>query len=205
MEDYKAKTMESYNVHAEYFSEYFKDLTDLSRRPEFRKFFSLLNTKARILDLGCGGGDHSVWFKEQGFDVVAIDLSEKMIEIARGKKVDARLMDIESLDFNDNEFEGIWAVTSLLHVPKRKIREVIEKLSVILKKDGLLYVCVKEGEGERFVVDKNDESTGRFFAFWKKDELLGYFKDKFELKEFGRINSNNTTFLEFFFKNKKLS
>jgi SAM-dependent methyltransferase len=39
----------------------------------------------RLIDLGCGAGRHAVRFASQGFDVVAVDLSRSMLEIARRK------------------------------------------------------------------------------------------------------------------------
>ncbi|MCH7568349.1 MAG: class I SAM-dependent methyltransferase [Nanoarchaeota archaeon] len=203
MEDYKEITKESYDKNAEYFSEYFRNVFNLEERKEFSKFIKSINGN-KILDLGCGDGEHGIYFKNQGFDVVGIDISESFLRIANEKGLNVLKMDIEDLKFDDNFFDGIWAVTSLLHVPKRNFSNVVNKLTKILKSRGILYVCVKEGEGEGFIIDKNDGSTKRFFAFWEKDEILNYFRDYFDLLDFKEAKVNNTIFLEFFFR-KKLS
>jgi SAM-dependent methyltransferase len=198
MENYKEETINHYNQNAKKLSEKFKDLMDLSRRNEFPKFIELLKGK-KILDLGCGAGDHSLYFKEKGLDVVSIDISEKMIELCKEKGIDAKIMDIENLQFENKTFDGIWSVTSLLHVPKSKIKDVIKKLHDILKDDGILYVCVKEGNGEGLLEHTN---TKRFFSFWQEQELIDTFKDNFELIENKKIQLKDTIFIEMFFKKK---
>ena len=127
--DYKEKTIEAYNQNAKEFSEKFKLLMDdLKKRDEFQRFIDLLRGKT-VLDLGCGSGDHSLYFKEQGLDVTAVDLSEEMILLCKEKGLKTFLMDIENLEFQEVFFDGIWAVTSLLHLPKQKVSSVIKKLN----------------------------------------------------------------------------
>ncbi len=198
--DYKKQTIESYNQNTEELSEKFKELMDLNRRYEFQRFIDLLKGK-KILDLGCGSGDHSLYFKENGLDVTAIDLSEEMIKLCKEKGLDAFVKDIENLDFEDKSFDGIWAVTSLLHIPKSNLKSVIKKLNLILKDGGILYVCVKEGKGEDLVEDKSG-NTSRFFAFWKEEELMKLFEDYFVLIENKKVQLKNTVFLQVFFRKR---
>ncbi len=199
--DYKEINRESYNKHAEYFSEYFKGRFNLEERKEFLKFMSLLNGK-KILDLGCGDGEHAEYFKKNGLDVTCVDISEEFIKLCKKRGLKAEVMDIEDLKFGEEEFDGVWAVTSLLHVPKSKITRVIGKIHEILKGDGILYVCVKEGEGEKFIEDKHDKSTKRFFVFWKKEELLNIFNSYFSLIDFKENKVGDTIFLEYFLRKK---
>ncbi|NOQ56318.1 MAG: methyltransferase domain-containing protein [Nanohaloarchaea archaeon] len=198
--DYKTKTSESYNQNAKELSEKFKDMMELNKRYEFQRFIDLLDGK-KILDLGCGSGDHSLFFKEKGLDVVSIDLSRAMIDLCNEKGLDASLMDIENLDFEDKSFDGIWAVTSLLHIPKSRLDEVIKKLDMILKDDGVLYVCVKEGQGEKYISDKS-YGTERFFAFFEEEEINKLFRKYFVLIENKKRKLNNTVFLQAFFKKR---
>ncbi len=197
--DYKKKTIKSYDIYAKDFSQKFKDLTDLDKRPEFPRFIGLLYGR-KILDLGSGSGDHALYFEQKGLDVTAVDLSSEMVKLSRYKGINTIQMDIENLEFKDNTFNGIWAVTSLLHIPKRKLRKVIDKLGKILKKDGLLYICMKEGEGER--LEKEPNGSERFFSYWKEEELKKLFKDKFSLIDSEKVYANNTTFIQMFLRKK---
>ncbi|MAH42546.1 hypothetical protein CL614_02370 [archaeon] len=196
--NYKEHTIISYDKHAELFVDKFKGLLDIVRRDEFPKFIDLIPGK-KILDLGSGGGDHAQYFSTKGLDVTCIDLSSKMIDLCKAKGLKSFVMDIEDLKFKNESFDGIWAVTSLLHVEKHNLPRVIVKLHDILRNNGILYVCVKEGTGEKIIPDKKDK-TGRFFTFFSKDELLELFEDRFELLEFGKTPVGKTIFLEAFFK-----
>jgi len=73
------------------------------------------------------------------------------------------LMSFQELEFND-EFDGIWACSSLLHVPKVEIDDVVERISRSLKIGGILYTSFKYGEGE--VV-----SGSRLFNNYKEDSF----------------------------------
>jgi len=70
-----------------------------------------------VLDVGCGLGELADRLhREHGLDVVAIDLSPRMVELARERGVDARLGDIQELPFSDGEFDVVVANWVLYHV-----------------------------------------------------------------------------------------
>lgn len=188
----KERTIAAYNRDAEKLADKFKTLLELHRRFEFPRFLELLKGK-QILDLGCGAGDHSQYFSEQGLDVTSIDLSEKMIELCKNKGLNAKVMDIENLQFQPNTFDGIWAVTSLLHIPKDRLHKVITDLHSLLRDKGILYVCVKEGQGSEILED------GRFFQYWQMNELIEQFKG-FEVIQTEKETVGTRTFLEIFFQ-----
>jgi len=72
----------------------------------------------RVLDVGCGPGWASAWIQgELGADVVALDQSERMVELAREHSVDARVGDVNELPFEDGSFDVALAAWMLYHVP----------------------------------------------------------------------------------------
>lgn len=200
MDEYKEKTLESYNKHTLYHTQRFSGLFDIGKRTEFDTFINLLPGKS-ILDVGCGGGENARYFLDQGLEVLGIDISESMVEMCRENGVSAKVMDMEEITFDPLTFDGIWAVTSLLHIPKSHLSQVIKSLHAILKPDGVVYVCVKEGDGEVMVRDVID-STERFFAYWQRDELQSVFEALFEVVSFKREVVGSRTFLMFFFRKK---
>ena len=42
-------------------------------------------SKIRVLELGCGSGNDAIWFAKKGFNVTAVDISEKEINLAKEK------------------------------------------------------------------------------------------------------------------------
>jgi len=76
--------------------------------------FDLLAPEAgeRILDLGCGDGALTEKIAAAGADVVGVDSSPSMIEAARARGLDARVVDGESLGFRA-EFEAVFSNAAL--------------------------------------------------------------------------------------------
>lgn len=148
------------------------------------KFISFLHPGSLVLDVGCGAGVKSKYLIKKELKVVGIDLSEKMIEIAKKEAPDAKFLvaDItEPLDF-DQKFDGIFAQAVLLHIPKKDIKKVISNLVSLLKPKGYLYIAVKGlrvGQNEEQIIKENDYGYEyeRFFSFYSPEELSGYIKE----------------------------
>ena len=124
-------------------------------------FEELLTPGCRILDLGCGSGRDSKYFDEKGYDVVALDPSPAMCAQTRALvHIPVYEMRAEEMLFS-NEFGGVWACASLLHVPREKQKNVLHRIATALKNEGILYASWKYGTQDRTVdgkkyVDMND-------------------------------------------------
>jgi SAM-dependent methyltransferase len=95
---------------------------------------------SRVLEVGCGWGELAVWIRrETGAEVVAVDLSPRMVELARSRGVDARLGDVEELPFADGEFDAAVAAWMLYHVPNRG--RAIAELARVLRPGGRLVAA----------------------------------------------------------------
>ncbi len=166
-------TIDGYNKTAE---EYYKIVTKFEVLPELDQFLSFLNPCDSILDLGCGPGHHSDFFSSKGYEVIGIDLSPEMLEIAKKEtpQVDFKVMDIQDLKFKENSFHGIWASASLLHVPKRKIKTVLSKIYKLLKKDGVFYLSLKKGRGSRIIKDDRYGGVNKYYVYYREDEIKRY-------------------------------
>jgi ubiquinone/menaquinone biosynthesis C-methylase UbiE len=70
----------------------------------------------RVLEVGCGRGELAARLAATGIEVIAIDQSEQMVELARGLGVDARLGDVQGLEFDGDEFDVATANFMLYHV-----------------------------------------------------------------------------------------
>lgn len=96
----------------------------------------LLNPRPgeKILDLGCGDGVLSEKLIALGANLVGIDGSAEMIEAARKRGVDARLMDATRLSF-DREFDAVFS-NAVLHWIKNDPDAVIAGVRRALKPGG---------------------------------------------------------------------
>lgn len=129
------------------------DISDLRKR-----FLNYVRSQGKILDAGCGSGRDGLAFKKMGAEVIAFDASAKMVAIASDTLGQSVLhLAFEDISFSD-DFDGIWACASLLHVPKADLLSVFMKLSKALKLGGVMYVSFKYGNQERI----NDD--GRYFV-----------------------------------------
>jgi SAM-dependent methyltransferase len=141
---------------------YYDQTVNLDISNRYSPFLEFLPKNGKILDAGCGSGRDSLFFKQQGYDVVSFDISRELVDLASrliGQKV--LNMSFSDLDF-ENEFHGIWASASLLHIPQEEIDDVLGKLSRALKKNGVLYASFKYGDtgrtdGDRFFNDFNED------------------------------------------------
>ena len=70
----------------------------------------------RLLEVGCGTGHWSKFFSTKGCEIIGIDVSERMLTIAKNKKIarsSFHVMDGHSMSFADNSFDIAAAITTL--------------------------------------------------------------------------------------------
>ncbi len=148
------------------------------------RFASFVGGKKEVLDIGCGGGVKSKFFKEKGFVVTGIDFSEKMIEIARREypEIQFSVLDMRDVEKLEGMYDGIFIQAALLHIPHQEAADVVRKISTKLRTGGYLYIAVKERYPGRVaeeikVEDDYGYSYERFFSYYSVGDLEGYFKD----------------------------
>ena len=130
----------------------------------YNRFLPYLPERAHILDLGCGSGRDSLFFIKQGFSVVSVDGSKEVCKAAEKiLNCEVRCLRFDELDYHD-EFNGIWACASLLHVPKAEIADIMQKISDATKTNGVLYASFKYGNGETIKGD-------RLFNNYKENDI----------------------------------
>ncbi len=142
------------------------------------RFVSFLKPGDSVLDAGCAAGTKTKYLIEKELKVTGIDFSENFIAIAKREVPSGRffVLDLFVVDRLDGEFDGVFVQAVLLHIPKERVRECIERLVGKLKPGGYIYLAVKErakdGPEEEMVAEKKDgKKYERFFSFYDVGEL----------------------------------
>jgi len=103
--------------------------------------FCQLKPKAKLLDIGCGIGN-SIAYLEKNYDVdvIGIDPSEKLLNIARNNhpKLEFIKASAENLPFKSEEFHMVLTECSLSLV--EDIKKGLKEITRVLKEDGYLII-----------------------------------------------------------------
>ncbi len=174
---------------------------DDSKEPwkkDARKGFTKLAkdaNKKTLLELGSGTGEDALYFKKQGFDVTATDLSEKMVEKCKERGLNAKVVDLYHLESLKKTFDCIYSMNVLLHVPRKDLSRVLDLISDTLNTKGLFFYGVyANGKNvKKIITDKKKMGLPRFFSFLSDKTLLEYTKEMFEVVKFKRINIEANT------------
>ncbi len=92
---------------------------------------------ARVLDVGCGTGDFSERLQHQlAVDLVALDLSSRMVDLARARGLSAMKGDIQALPFAHEAIDCVLANRVLYHVPN--LDKGLAEIARVLRPGGTL-------------------------------------------------------------------
>ncbi len=141
----------------------------------------------RLLEIGAGTGKDGAFFRDQGLDVVCTDLSPAMVRHCQAKGLMAYAMDFLNLDFPPTSFDAVYALNCLLHVPKRDLPAVLERVRLVLKPGGLFYVGVYGGRTWEGIAPFDWHDPKRFFSYYADDDLLAAVAPPIDVVAFEQI------------------
>ncbi len=133
------------------------------------KFLKLLAPQTHILDFGCGSGRDTKYFLEQGFQVTAIDGSAELCKFASALTgIEVKQMFFQELSEFET-YDGIWACSSILHLPYAELQDVFLKMVKATKNDGVIYTSFKYGDFEGYRHERyfTDMTEAKFAEFVK--------------------------------------
>lgn len=159
-----SNTLGYYDNHAD---EFYESTVNVEFTKMQERFLAKLEKGSYILDFGCGSGRDTKYFLEKGYHVDAIDGSEELCKLAS----DYTGIKVEKMFFEElsevEKYDGIWACSSILHLPIDELSNVMRKMVIALKENGVIYTSFKYGTfaGERngrFFIDMTEETFAEF-------------------------------------------
>ena len=126
----------------------------------------------KVLEIGSGSGRDTNYMTNNGFDVIGIDGSKKMIENAiidyphlKGKFLEAILPE-EFPEF-ENKFDGAYSIATLMHLDAMGIDKTLKNIKTVLSPSSPVYISVS---------DKRDIVDDRYFIAFSKNDWINTFE-----------------------------
>ncbi len=143
----------------------------------FHKFWGDLKNK-KVLEIGCGSGRNTQKLLKSGHDIIAIDISQNMLEKAKSKisshNVNFICGDFIHIEIKDNDFD--FAIISLVLEHIENLNQFFEKAFSRLKSGASIFISeihpqrMQNGSGARFIDrEKNIEVRARSFSHKEED------------------------------------
>lgn len=167
-----------------------RSLYELAEGPDPRELaFEAVAEAApeRVLEVGGGPGELAAHIAhELGCRVTMVDISPRMVELAHGRGVDARVGDVQELPFADESFDCAVAAWMLFHVPD--LDRGLSELARVLRPGGRLVAVTNAAEHMRelrqlagnaawprvFTRENGVETLGRHFATVERRDADGW-------------------------------
>lgn len=156
----------------------------------------------RVLDVGCGVGNYSIYLARNGFSVTGIDKSPRAISIAKKHMLDEGVTCnffvvnvLKNFDRFKGSYDFIFDWQLLHHIYPEYRHNYVRNIHRLLKKDGYyLSVCFNEGDTEFGGSGKyRDTPIGTRLYFSSKDELVMLFSKFFRIIDFKVMRNGITT------------
>jgi len=163
--------------------------------PEIEELKKYINDGEKILDLGCGNGRLSEIFSGKNIDYTGVDFSERLVEIAKSKYGDFfRVADILNLPFSNQNFDSVWSIAVLHHIPSIELRKrVLSEIKRVLRPNGrVIATCwnIKSLFRKDLFVPFNGQK--RYYHVFSKKEIKKLFESAgFKVEEVRFLKRNN--------------
>lgn len=145
------------------------------------KSLQLLESGAKILEIGSAFGRDAKIIEEKGFYVEKTDATKGFVKILQKDDASARMLNIISDDI-DGQYDLIIANAVFLHFNNKETHIAASKVYEALNSGGVFSLTLKEGDGEAW--QNNKGMPPRYFNFWSKNTIVEL------LNEIGFTNIN---------------
>ena len=140
-----------------------------------------------LLELGAATGGDAAFFVSRGLRVVATDLSPGMVQKCRDRGLEAHVMDVNHLEFEDDSFDAAYAKNCLVHVPEAEVEPALAEIRRVIRPGGLFYLAVYGGRDFEGVWEGDSSTPKRFFSFRTDEHLRGIVARWFHVHSFEQV------------------
>lgn len=196
--DKKVQTIKTYNDQAYALAEKFDAIG--AKIKDIKETFSLLDKEnPSVFEIGCGNGRDAEEILKYTNEYVGIDISEKLIELARKKvpRAHFEIADVETYHFPKNT-DIIFAFASLIHVPKEALKIIFERLSESLNPAGVIRISLKQSDTYMEVTNEDEFGIRTYYHYSVKD--IQDITSGFALVKIESINLRGQSWLEIILK-----
>lgn len=139
---------ESYDrIADDYAREIYGELQHKPLDREILNRFAAETEGGQLCDIGCGPGQVARYLRDAGATVFGLDLSARMVELARRLSPDIpfREGNMLALDLADGTLAGIAAFYAIVNLPERSLPAVFREMHRTLQPGGLLLMAFHVG------------------------------------------------------------
>jgi SAM-dependent methyltransferase len=136
-------------------------------RLQIKEFHRLL-PKGNIIEIGSGVGKEAFLLISLGYNYTGIDASKNVLKLAKQRNPAGKFFQVavNDLNFPEKEFDGFWTTATLIHIPKSRIDDAMERIRRMLKPRAIGFIGIKSGSGE-----ENNLKTGRWLSYYSQQEF----------------------------------
>lgn len=194
MKDKNKKAIEIYDAIAEDYSKTYDIPTSDESLVFQNAILSYLKPNYHIVDIGCGTGFSAEYFSNKGMIVDGIDLSSKMIEIAKKKHPDINFSVADMIEFKPpQKVDAVYAGYSMFHFDQLDFEKTLRNIKSYLKQGGIFALVMQEGKGEIEQVEPFLPKEKIYIKLYTEKELTSLLSDHgFEILDIKRKIPKNS-------------
>jgi ubiquinone/menaquinone biosynthesis C-methylase UbiE len=136
-------------------------------------FFDRVVNKGIAIEIGCGPGEIANYLKMKGLDIIGLDISEKMIEVAKNLNpfIDFRIGDVFDLKLDDKSIAGIVAPYLIVNFKLNDIPKAFSEMYRVLKDKGQLMISFHSGRQDLEINDFFVKGNTIPFTYFDSDTI----------------------------------
>ncbi|GGL76149.1 methyltransferase [Streptomyces fumigatiscleroticus] len=127
-----------------------------------------------VADVGSGPGHVTAWLRELGLPVFGVDVSPRMVALARRSHPGLRFHvgSMTSLDLPDETLGGVLALYSIIHVPDGHLADAFAEFHRVLVPGGHVLLCFQAGKEGHVRLTERFGHAIQLDYYWRTPETV---------------------------------